>query len=180
MMNVTLETYETQCDSYPFVFPKMATVEVADRLAPLLYQQLKSKGVFIIPDNDSEFEEAKRQAMINYLNGRLKTRIENHLMQKDEYERKGATFQYTDSFNEAIRWDKEIREILNRHKPIRESGSFFDYFERDANAIQEEVKVEASPVTKSQKDFDNLASMKYPPRRGRPAKNAIELGEIDG
>ncbi|OQA61431.1 MAG: hypothetical protein BWY41_00111 [Candidatus Atribacteria bacterium ADurb.Bin276] len=190
MMNVTLETYKTQCDSYPFIFPKMGTykevkdevtgeivekiplniVEVPDRLAPLLYEQMKSKGVFIIPDNPEEFEEAKRQAMINYLNGRLKTRISNHLMQKDEYERKGSTFQFTETFNEALRWDKEIRHVLNQQKPMRESGSFLDHFNAEPLPEIREVKDE----TKAS-EFEDFAKSKYPPRRMRSVKSASEL-----
>jgi len=148
MKNATLENYRTQCDSFVVVFPKRGTykevinaetgavletidlsiVEVPDRLAPLLAEQMKSKGVFIVPNNPAEFEEAERKALINYLNGRLRTRRNNYLLQKDEFERKGATFQFSEEFEEAIRWDREIRHILNQQRPIRDSGSFLEHY----------------------------------------------------
>lgn len=191
MMNVTLENYRTQCDSHPFIFPKMGTykeiineqtgvvlekvdlsiVEVPDRLAPLLAEQMQTKGVFLIPANPEDFEEAKRQSLISYLNGRLKTRLANYLMQKDEYEKKGSTFQYTEGFNEAIRWDKEIRFLLNQQRPIRETGSFLEHF--NVTPPPELVETKAAPESNS---FEELSKTKYPPRRGRP-KASIELSE---
>lgn len=192
MMNVTLENYKTQCDSYPVVFPKMGTykeiinadtgavlerielnvVEVPDRLAPMLAEQMQHKGVFLVPENPADFEEAKREALIRYVNGRLKTRITNYLMQKDEYEKKGSTFQYTDGFEESLRWDKEIRHVLNQQRPIRETGSFLDHFQ-----------VGPLPVEKPRDDsaaFEKVAKAKYPPKRVRAQAEEAPVVELNG
>jgi len=192
MMNVTLENYKTQCDSHPVVFPKMGTykeiinadtgavleridlsvVEVPDRLASMLAGQMLHKGVFLVPENPAEFEEAKREALIRYVNGRLKTRITNYLMQKDEYEKKGSTFQYTDGFEEALRWDKEIRHVLNQQRPIRETGSFLDHFQ--AGPLPAEKPRDDSAA------FEAVAKAKYPPKRVRAKAEEAPVVELNG
>lgn len=196
MMNVTLENYRTQCDSRVFKFPKMGTfkevinadtgavleridlsvVDVPDRLAPLLAEQMINKGVFLVPENPEDFPEAKRQALLRYLNGRLKSRISGFIMQKDEYERMGSTFQFKEEFEEAIRWDKEIRHVLNKERPIRESGSFLAHFEAPP------METEA-PIAPQTNDFDGLAQAKYPARKGRAKSSGLSIsmaGEANG
>lgn len=193
MMNVTLENYKTQCDSRVFIFPKMGTykevinadtgavlekkdlsiVDVPERLAPLLAEQMMTKGVFLIPENPNEFEEAKRQALIRYVNGRLKTRITNFVMQKDEYERRGSTFQFSDEFEEAIRWDKEIRHVLNQQRPIRESGSFLEHF----NVAPMPGEPKATDSASS--SFEGMAKAKYPARKGRPKAGDLGISLVE-
>jgi len=195
MMNVTLENYRTQCDSQVFIFPKMGTykeiinastgevlerielnvVDVPERLVPFLVKQMHSKGVFLVPEDPAQFDEAKRSALIRYLNGRLRTREVNYMRQKDEYEKMGATFQYPEAFEETIRWAKEIRHILNQQRPIRETGSFLEHF--NVPPMQEQ-KVSAAESQSS--GFGDLAKAKYPSRRGRGKAEEAPVVELNG
>lgn len=161
MMNATLEDYETQCISRHFSFPHREVVKVPDQYAKPLYQQLRSKGIFIIPDRaplddngnpkpgwniETAKKEAEFESLKQYKLGRLKSRINNYNLQKDEFKKRGVTLRDEDfpGYQEALRWDAEISELLNAHSPIKEYRSFKDLGPKQGSKEEAELGFETA------------------------------------
>lgn len=164
MFNPTLENVKTQCDGYVFVFPMQERVEVPETLAPLIYTQLKARGIFIVPKEESKFEEAKNNALRNYLEGTLHSRIQNYTSEMDELKRSGVTYAPTVKFQRAMRWRDELTKHLNVVAPIDQELSYLDIPTKKADSV-------TAPVAEQVK-------------RGRPKKvidsfNDIEINDAE-
>lgn len=175
MMNATLENYETQCNSRHFTFPRRTVVEVPDQYAQPLLKQLKAKGVFIIPttapmgedgkpvsgwDAEKAKKDAEWDGLLQYKNGRLRARINNFIMQKDEFQKRGITLQPDPAYLQAVKWDEEISKHLNTYKPIREDLSYDEFF---GKTFKEGEEISAGALPKKGKG------------RGRPKQEKVDF-----
>lgn len=126
MYNVTLEPVKIQCASRVFRFEPKKSVEVPNELIPFMEEQGKELGVFTLRDGMSK-EEAKNaalEALRNYLNGALRTRISNYYRYTDEMKKKGISLQPDVQFARALRWDKEIRDLLKIEQKVEKELSY--------------------------------------------------------
>lgn len=128
MMNASLEDVKTQCNSRVFNFRKRETINnVPSELAPMLYEQLKNKGIFIVPENPDDFDKARYNALRLYLKGTLKLRIQNYLLQYDEFKKRGVTLPEEPHYQQALKWQTELSKLLDEKAPVVENLSFDDY-----------------------------------------------------
>lgn len=151
IFNASLDKFQIQCNSLVFQFnPRSYGVmgkdnkNIPDELVPFIVNQFKDRGVFAVSPSMSkdELKEAHRTALLSYLGGCLKERVTNYTSQEDEFRKKGVTFRRHPRFEEALRWEQEIRELLEMERPIEEELSFLDVERRkklgfDKASIQE-------------------------------------------
>jgi len=146
MFNVSLDRFRQQCDSLTFDFEPRSyvtmcgrppTKEIPERIAPLLYELTKDQGVFIVHPGmeEKDIKAQERQALLRYLGGALHERIKNYISEEDDFKRKGVTLKRNKHFENALRYQKEIREMLEMEAPIEEELSFFDAERRKALGV---------------------------------------------
>ncbi len=129
MFNATLEEFIEQCDSKVFRFKPYEATEVDDYLVQHMYKKTREKGIFILDPRFSkdQLKKAVREAQIEYLEGTLRKRIRNYLSQKDDYKKAGVTLEDAPELKEAMKWDKELRTLLEKEAPLRVIKSFKDF-----------------------------------------------------
>ncbi len=140
MFNASLERFKCQCDNVVLVFKPNAGTEVPDHLVNFVYERFKDKGVFKAPVNMAEdaFEAEKRKALLLYLGITLRERRVNYLAYQDALRKVGATITPDPYFERSLRWEKELREMLNQVAPIEEELSFLEMKQIKATQIKEE------------------------------------------
>lgn len=195
MFNASLEKYKVQCNSIVFRFEPRSFTVVPDELWPFLYTQLKDCGVFAVKPSmaKEQVKEEHRTALLAYLSGRLAERIVNYTSQEDEFRKKGITFKRHARFDEALRWEQEIRQILEMERPIEVELSFLNE-ERRKQLGFDKASIQMVEGDDLFEDFDNVEIAKAsgagfqsessdddaPKKRGRPKTfkglEAPELG----
>jgi len=145
------------------VFKPQSYTEVPDDLANFVEEGLNTRGVFKAPLGMSEeaFDAEKRKALLAYLGITLRERIVNFYAYQDDLRKKGATITADPRFDRALRWEKELRQVLSAEAPIEEELSFLET-KRVENTESKEEELE-----------EVEASFTEPKRkRGRPAANS--------
>ena len=110
---------------------------------------------------EEAFDAEKRKALLAYLGITLRERIVNFYAYQDDLRKKGATITADPRFDRALRWEKELRQVLSAEAPIEEELSFLETkrVENTESKEEELEEVEASFTEPKQK-------------RGRPAANS--------
>ena len=189
LYNASLESFAVMSESRYFKFEPRSYTECDDMYLKFLLEKVERWGVFQVKEGmvgtDGNFTEAGKQASFNalkaYIRGALATRIQNYISQKDMYTKMGVTLPTIPAERRAMKWDAEIRKILDIHAPLEEELSFLteddklvlgiedpnakekvanihqDVFSREKLATAKEVEREI-PVKKSKKieSFENL------------------------
>lgn len=140
MYNTSPEDFNIQCDSKFFIFKKRASTLVDDTLVPFIVAQTKDQGVFpIYPSmTKDEIKKGARTALLCYLEATLRQRIRNYIAQQDDYKKKGVTWAEDVRLTRALRWEKEIIEMLEMEAPINEEISLLSAERRKALGITDE------------------------------------------
>lgn len=152
MFNASLEKVRTQCNSIGFTFKPRSFTKVNFELVPFLLEQVKNKGIFLVPDDIEEgspaFAKREREALLNYLGITLRERIINYMAMQDDYRRKGVELLPDKRFKRAVRWEEELRKELEAFAPIEEELSFLDLKRiKDTQLPEKEEDRELSFVT---------------------------------
>lgn len=187
MFNASLEAFKVQCNSIVFRFNPRSFTRVPDELWPFLYAQFKDRGVFAVMPSMSkqEVKEAHRQALLSYLSGHLRERIANYTSQEDEFRKKGITFKRHPRFEEALRWEIEIREMLEMERPIETELSFLDAERRKALGF-DKASIQTAGGDNLFEGFDEVEiaeaspeGFEEPKKRGRPKSfKEVEIPEV--
>lgn len=156
-------------------------VEVPDNLAPFLYNQFNLRGLMMASARvgTAEFKKAHREALIKYLGIYLRERIVNFMAFEDEMRRKGARIIPDPRFERALRWEKELRELLNKDAPIEEELSFYESKRVEGSTIPEgALSLQDGEVEVVQESF--LEEPVKPVKRGRPKVDEVRVVSVDG
>jgi len=100
-------------------------------VAELIYNEWKHTGVFPMLEG-TDYEAAKREALLTYVNEGLSVRISN--FEKAIQERKHAGMEIKEEPRRLQMWRKwrdEILTVLERQKPVFDEPSFLDPEEED-------------------------------------------------
>jgi len=137
MYNASLDSFQIQCDSVVYQFRPRQFTNVSDALWPLIYNQYKDRGIFAVPPSMTveEKKKAHREALLQYLGTTLRERIVNYNSQEDDFRKRGVTFKRHLKHEEALRWDEEIRAMLEMEAPIDERLSFISAEKRSELGI---------------------------------------------
>lgn len=173
----SLEKFKIQCNSIVLVFRPRQFTQVPDDLANFVMEQVKYRGVFSVPsdiaEDSPEFEKRKRDSLLQYLGITLRERIVNYYAMQDDYKRRGVTLLPDAAFQRALRWEKELREMLQSQAPIEEELSFLEAkrVENTQAPKMEEPSFVPKEEAKTPDSFVELPKK----RRGRPAKIQPEV-----
>jgi len=127
-LNASLESYKKQFDGQVFRFNKNATVEVPLPLVEHVYEAMREFGCFPIFPNmtKEEINEAYRDALMLYADGKLKDCIKAYQWKLDESKRNGSTVEKERRHERMIKWRDEIYSMMDKERPKEEEGSFND------------------------------------------------------
>lgn len=137
--NCTLEKVEKMCNSIMYVFEPRSYLDVPDDIVQFVEQELKPFGIMKCDYGitEDQLKDVKRDGLINYVKGTLRTRILNYMSQKDEYQKKGVTIPDDPRFSRALRFEKEIYQLLKMSKPVEQELSFLSDEERKGIGIDD-------------------------------------------
>lgn len=168
LYNASLEKFKIQCNSFVLVFRPKEFTNCPDDIVNFAYEQVKDRGVFIVPpdvtEDSDEFKKRKRQALLSYLGITLRERIVNYYAMQDDFKRKGVTLQPDVQFSRALRWEKELRQLLENEAPIEEELSFL-----------EAKRTENTQSKEPEKEQSFSEDENSPRKRGRPPKVSSEV-----
>jgi len=186
MFNTSLEDFAIQCDSKFFQFNKRSSTLVDDHLVQFVYAQTKDRGVFpVYPSmTKDQVKKEARLALLSYLDATLRQRIRNYIAQQDDYKKKGITWTDDVRLTRAIRWEKEIVDMLEMEAPIHEELSFLSAKRREELGIKDDRVMDFEGESLFDSDDilaeNDLATPDVLKRKaGRPAKKAASFEDVD-
>lgn len=165
-------------ESKYFRFEPRSFITVDEQYVKFLLEKVRPWGVFQVDADmltDGKFNEKGKQASFealkNYLRGALATRIQNYISQKDMYTKLGVTLPATSHEKRALKWDTEIRKILDIHAPLEEELSFLDAEDKLVLGIEvPDAKEKLIAVPQDVFSPEKLAEAKPVNKGGRPKK----------
>lgn len=158
--NPTLEKVTIIHDNKKYRFEAEGYCKIPADAAQTIYEQWIGSGIFPIFEN-TDFEKAKRQGLLDYVKHGLDFRIEMFEVAIDERKRVGTLredYQDPPKLKLWKKWREEILEILDAAEPLIPTPSYMDAMRENARENMNKV-TEAPSFKKTSKKAEASSSV---------------------